>query len=74
MSMGLMDTIENIAQIGGEIACKTFVDHDIKMGRTALMEFLPPKFLKQNISGVPSEEVRESLYQLRSEVYQVWLG
>ena len=53
MSIGLMDTIENIAQIGGEIACKTFVDCDIEMGRTAIMKLLPPKFIKQNVSGVP---------------------
>ena len=53
MSMGLMDTIENIAQIGGEIACKTLVDHDIEMGRTAIVKILPPKFIKQNGSGVP---------------------
>ena len=53
MRMGLLDAIKNIAQSGREIAYKTFVDHGIEVGSTAMLKLLPPKFIEQNVSGKP---------------------
>ena len=47
MIMGLVNMIKNIAQVGWELACKTFVDHDIQMVRAAIVELLPPKGVEQ---------------------------
>ena len=47
VTMGFMNMIENITQISGKFACKTFVDHNIQMNGAAIMKLLPAKGVKQ---------------------------
>ena len=45
--MGFMNMVENIAQISGKFACKTFVDHYIQTIGAAIMKLLPAEGVKQ---------------------------
>ena len=45
--MGFVSMIENIAQVSGKFACKTFVDHNIQMIGAVIMKLLPAKGVKQ---------------------------
>ena len=49
--MGFMNMIENIAQISGKFACKTFVDHNIQMIGAAIMKLLPAKGVKVELKA-----------------------
>ena len=56
--MGFMNMIENIAQISGKFACKTFVDHNIQMIGVAIMKLLPAKGVKQELSRIPTKKAK----------------
>ena len=44
--MGFMNMIENIAQVSGKFACKTFVRHSIQMIGAAIMKLLQTRGVK----------------------------